>query len=102
MKIKGNELLLWMNDGWPEGDWCWDHELFDDEPDPDTTYDTDELGGLFWQGIGDDPTNGEGLDIAKLIRRWRKERSFDVLTIEVPKDKTEAAKAALKQMGVKV
>ena len=104
MKIKGSELALWMDSGWPkpEDDWYWDHDLFDDKPDPEIQYDTDELGGVIYQGSGEDPSHGEGLDIGKLIRKWRKERDFDVLTITVSKGQTESVKAALTALGVEV
>jgi hypothetical protein len=103
MKVKGSELAVWMAEGWPapEDDWCWDHELFEEAPAPEEVYDTDELGGLIFQGRGDDPTRGDGYDIGKLIRKWRKERDFDIITIEVPKARTEEIKSAIAALGVK-
>jgi len=103
MKIKGSELIEFMVAGWPqpEENWYWDHQLFE-EPEPDQTYDTDEIGPIFHQGMSPDPTNGDGYDLAKLIRAWRKARDYDVLTITVLKAKTEAVKAAIVALGVRV
>lgn len=94
MKVKGSELIQFMAEAWPgddkeetRDDWYWDHEVFE-EPDPEATYDTDELGPiLFSRSSGrEDPTDGEGYNIATLIKRWRKTRDFNFYTIKVPKD----------------
>lgn len=101
MKVKGSELIQFMNDGWPqpEDDWYWDHDLFE-EPDPDQTYDTDEIGPLLYQGSG--PTDVLELDLASLIRKWRKSRDFDVFTISVKKVDTEKVRAVLADLGVRI
>ena len=103
MKVTGAELLQFMNSGWPkpEEDFYWDHDVFED-PDPEATYDTDDIGGIYYQGKGDDPTpNGNGWDLATLIKKWRKARDFTVLSISIPKGREDDVRAALAQMGVK-
>jgi len=103
MKIKGNELQEFMNDAWPGGDdYYWDHDEFDDRPDPAVEYDTEALGNLHWQGRKDDPTDGEGLDLSKLIREWRKSRTHDLLSVYVPKEKLVEFKAFLKTIKATV
>jgi len=99
MKIKGGELKLWMDEDWPGDDYYWDHELFDDEPDVELTYDTDDLGALLCQGREKDPTGGDGLDLAKMIRRWRKTTGKAVFSVAVPKDKQDEFKAYVKSLG---
>ncbi len=101
MKIKGVELQEFLQTGWPqpEDDFYMDHDVFDGAPDPKTTYETDDLGPIQYQGSGEDPTRGEGYDMAKLIRAWRKKRTTEVFTVEVPKDKVEAFKALIQQHG---
>ena len=99
MKIKGGELKLWMDEDWPGDDYYWDHELFDDEPDVELTYDTDDLGALLYQGRDEDPTGGDGLDLAKMIRRWRKTTGKAVFSVAVPKDKQDEFKAYVKSVG---
>ena len=102
MKVKGSELIAFLETGWPtpDEDWCWDHDLFDD-PDPNKTYETDEIGDLSYQGAGEDPTNGDGYNLAALIRKWRKSRDFDIFTVDVPKTRSEEVKAMLTKMGIK-
>ena len=106
MKIKGAELKIWMDEAWPgnapgqEGNWYWDHDLFDAEPDPEVIYDTDEIGNIYWQGpANDNPVGRDGVDIAKLIRKWQKERDFDIITYRVAKDKADEFRAMAKQFG---
>jgi hypothetical protein len=103
MKIKGSELLDWMNTDWPGhgDDFCWEHDCFDSEPELDAVYDTSEF-SISYQGDGEDPTGGEGYDLGKLIRAWRKRRSFDVLTVTVPKHLTEIVIRTLKEIGASV
>lgn len=100
MKIKGAELKAWMDDAWPGADWYWDHDLFDDEPDLLANYDTDDLGDLRYQGRpGGDPTCGEGYDLPKLIRAWRKTHGKTIMVVAVPPENAGAFKAALKAAG---
>lgn len=104
MQIKGVELEAFMHEAWPgsgtpqEHDWYWDHDLFDEFPEADITYDTDDLGSIMYQGSGVDPTNGSGYDLAKLLKAWRKSRTHDIISIDVPKDKMGDFKAYLKSI----
>ena len=61
-------------------------------------------GQIFWQGRGDPrPSRFFGeWSLATAISKWRKARDFDVLTVTVPKDKTEAVRAAAVALGAKV
>lgn len=90
MKIKGSELRQWMDEAWPGPgeDWYWDHDLFD-EPDPNATYSTDEIGPILHQGSGEDPTEGYGYDLAALIRKWRKTRTHTAIVLTVPNGDVE-------------
>lgn len=100
MKITGAELQQFVDHGWPGDDWYWDHEAFEGDPDPSASYDTEDVGPLFYQGKelgGHDP-----LDLGKLIRAWRKARDFDLYTITVKKSETEKVRAALAAVGVKI
>lgn len=104
MKIKGTELQDFMNTGWPqpEDHWFWDHDVFEDTPDPDTVYETSELGPIQYQGTGEDPTRGQGYDVAKAVRAWRKSRVVDTFTVEVPKAEVEVFRAMMKTHGFAV
>ena len=102
MKIRGAELAQWMEEGWPGDDFCWDHDQFESEPAPETTYDTDDLGGLWFQGPGEDPSKGEGYDVGALVRRWRKTRTRDVFTVTCRKEETAALKELLRGRGATV
>jgi len=97
MKIKGGELKQFIDLGWPGEDWYWDHDAFDEDPEPSTTYETDEIGPLYYQGS--EPH--DGLDLGGLIRKWRKDRDFDVLTINVKKTDVQAVRAFLTTLGIK-
>jgi hypothetical protein len=104
MKVKGYELQQFMDEAWPGDDWFWDHDLFE-EPDPNSIYDTDEIGPVLYGGAmpeRDDPTDGHGHDLAVLLRRWRKARTTSSLLVECPKDRVDAVVAAIKEMGLKV
>lgn len=104
MKIKGDELITFMAEAWPQpvDDWYWDHECFDGDPEPDAVYETDEIGPIQHQGRGDDPTNGDGHNLATLIKRWRKARDFDVFTVDAPKVHVAAIRAAIIGAGGKL
>lgn len=99
MKVTGAELTQWMKEAWPGGfdndDWFWDHDAFEEFPDPTATYDTEEIGGIFYQGDGADPTKGEGYDLTGLVRAWRKQRTHEDLVFSVPRDKANAVRAAV-------
>ena len=97
MKITGAELRLFLGEGWPGDDWYWDTEIGDDDPDglprPDAEYDADQIEGLFWQGQGPKPDGN--FDFLHLFRKWRKDRSYDLLTVQVPKANTAVFLASL-------
>lgn len=103
MRVSGAELHLFMQEGWPkipsEDDWFWDHDIFDDMPDLDTVYDTDDLGPILFQGRDrdQDPTRGEGYCVARLIRKWRRERDSEIMILAVPKDKVAQLKAWMRE-----
>ncbi len=103
MKIKGAELADFIKNGWPDDDYYWETDAFEDtpgnEPVAEETYDTDELGPLFWQGKRPDPTDGQGLDLARAIRAWRKSRDTRIMVIRVPKSVGNSdIRAALKPL----
>lgn len=101
MKIKGAELREFMDSAWPkpDDDWYWDHDIFDPLPDPEATYDTDEIGPIQYQGSGDDPTDGTGYNLATLIKKWRKSRTHDTLIVSVQKESMEKFVAVTKSLG---
>lgn len=101
MKIKGSELQLFMDNGWPGDDWYWDHDVFDD-PDPDASYDTDEIGPLMYQGRDRPDLYTVELDLGSLIRKWRKNRDFDPVTVLVPKGNGDAFRELMKVSGYKL
>lgn len=99
MKIKGAELKQFMEDGWPSDEWYWDHEVFEEDPEPEITYETADIGPLYFQGSA--PHDGSALDLAHLIRKWRKERDFEVLTINVKKSDVGKVRSYLAELGIK-
>lgn len=104
MKIKGIELIQFMDEAWPggdSGDWYWDHEEFEDNPDPDVTYDTDCLGGVYYQG---DNPNQDPLeyDLGKLIRFWRNTRNKTAYMVHVPNEFVEAFEAYCKENNITI
>ena len=103
MKIKGAELKAFMDEAWPqpENDWYWDHEEFANEPVATAVYDTNNIDRILYQGCGQDPTEGNGYDLAALIRQWRKDRKYVSLVVSVPKDRVDAFKKSLKDFGAK-
>jgi len=101
VKISGSELQRFMDEAWPkpEDDWYWDQDVFD-VPDPLATYDTDDIGPIQHQGReSDDPTGGDGYNLATLVKRWRKTRDCDIVTALIPKGKTEALLKAIADLG---
>lgn len=101
MKIKGEELLRWVDEAWPGDDWYWEHDLFEAEPEPDKVYDTSEIEGLLYQG----PRHIEPPDmpsIDTLIRRWRKERDQSMLFVDCPKAVEAEVREYLRSKGCKV
>lgn len=107
MKITGEELQDFIENGWPGNDYYWETEAFEDTPNyqpvPGETYETDDLGPLLWQGRDPDPTDGQGIDLAVAIRSWRKARDTRVVLIRVPNSATDAQiRAALKPLKGKI
>lgn len=105
MKISGLELIDFINNGFPEDEddiyaFYWDHEEFDESPDPNKIYDTDDLGHIFYQGAHTDPTNGEGYDTSKLIKAWRERKTHEIFEIKVPKPFIEEFLAYAKQHNI--
>lgn len=101
MKILGSELSKFITEAWPdpEDSWYWDHDKFEDEPEENVLYDTDDLGPIIWQGEDNDPTDGEDIDLEKAIKKWRKTRNKDMFTVWIPKDKTEEFLNCVKSIG---
>jgi len=100
MKIKGHELAAWLEEGWPSDDWYWEQDLFEDAPDPEATYDTSEIEGLFYQGR--DPDVKEILSIDTLIRRWRKSRDLVSISFDCPKSLEDEVRSYLASKGCKI
>lgn len=62
-----------------------------------------EIEWLAWQDCeSPDPTGGDGLSVETLIRRWRKSRTHDTVTIDIPKARRDEIVAALAAFGVRV
>lgn len=105
MKIRGAELQQWV-DAWPDGpDWYLDSGVDDfnlDTIDPETTYNTDDMGYLGYQGA--DALSGfdAARSVEGSIRAWRKKRDFDTLVVTVPKADREKFTAMCKSNGWRV
>ena len=107
MKIKGKEFKEWYDNHFPEG-YYFDSpsDNIDDvlhdangewQIEDGKTYDTDDLGCLLAE------TNGTPeIDAATCIKRWRKSRDFDLITVEVKRGDSERVKAAILALGCKV
>ena len=101
MKISGIELQEFINTGWPKpiDDWYWDHTAFEYDPEPDKTYDTDDIGPLLYQGPEVRTRQNDSIDLAAAIRKWRKERDSDVFAVTISKAKSEELKKLVKELG---
>lgn len=103
MKIKGAELSAFLSDEsswWPQPPGDWFMELDKGMIDQQMIYETSEIGGfVFYMGREEDPTDGEGYDISKFIRRWRKSRSHTFFAASIPNDRVEEFKAFVKSIG---
>lgn len=92
MKIKGAELALFMTEAWPHPQITWDHELFADHPEPEETYDTSNIEGLFWGGRKEDkPFDGSHLPLDPLITAWRLSRAYTPVLLRVPRPDADPA-----------
>ncbi len=91
MKISGADLIAFLQTGWPglengtDDDWYWDHDVFT-SPDPAATYDTDDLGPIFYQGK-DPELSGRKLDLGELVTSWQKRRRSASILLSVPLDR---------------
>jgi len=99
MKISGAELQSWMNEAWPDDNYYWNHDCFEDDPDPETSYAVADLGPLLWQGKREDPTRGEGISVATEIRKWRKIRGKKTIIVMIPTEQEKALREAVKSLG---
>lgn len=88
MKIQGVELNTFMEQAWPSDDWYWEHDLFDEYPELEVVYDTNELGDLFWQGVD----NRDSLSLESLIRQWQKSKLSTDFVVTVPNEHVEQFK----------
>lgn len=109
MKITGHEFLEWFETAWPGEDWYhddWSEEAFDRETgdlkDADAVYDVADLGHVYWQGVGPDPTDGDGLYIDKLIRKWRKNKTTFSVYVTGPKEELIKITELARQNGFKI
>jgi hypothetical protein len=115
MKVTGAEFREWFEGHFPDGfymDGSSDGpELHTDSGEwliaPDELVDPDDYGGLFWDGRDcapgtPDPTKGEGMNFSTAIKRWRKTRDFDVITLRVPKARVSEVTDAIRVMGIEI
>lgn len=109
MKVTGAEFREWLDTGWLGDDWYidggeieWEDESGKWVLDDAAKYETDEFGGVFFHGHGEDPTDGQGYDIGALIRKWRKARTHTTFVVTVPNERIDDFKSAMKAMGLKV
>jgi hypothetical protein len=112
MKISGAEFIDWYDNHWPGDNWYHDDaniEIHDDEGawllDPAEMYDIDDLGAILYQGPDDHPdaAMADTSTLAGWIRKYRKARDFDVLTVTCPKELTATVKETLAAVkGVKI
>lgn len=98
------EVLDFVNNGWPtpDGAWYMDDVPFMDNPalvgagkegyilksgvDPALRVSVDDLSGsLFWQGDGADPTEGDGKSFVRELDKFLKKQTHVTLTVQVPK-----------------
>lgn len=115
MKVTVDEIARFMHDGWPGQDWYIeedDEDFWDEHLDLDNYYapkvpgtivnDADFNCAVLYQGLGEDPTHGDGHQWITLFRKWRKALTVTLLGVEVPNDQVDAVRAAVKAAGGKV
>lgn len=102
MKITGAEFMDWYDNHWPSDDYHHDDsaiDLFDDNGswnlDPLAEYNTADLGDIY-------EDNCFVESVTDAIRRWRHNSDFEILTIEVPKDRVEELKKHILAAGIQV
>jgi hypothetical protein len=107
-KTTGAEFWRFYNDRnfWPEGSWHDDTLiLVNGEEVGDYTRETipDDAKVVIEGGIVYlDERGKDDVAFESYFRRWRRVQSTASLTVEVPKDKLEAVKAAIRAAGGKV
>lgn len=101
MKVKGAELNLFLDEGWPQQDAWWeDHEEeFDSEPfDPDTVFDLTRAGVICFPMPGPDSHLRDGVkDFEKVFRAWRKSSKSTVLSVTVLKEDEDEFRALCRE-----
>ncbi len=105
MKITGAEFMDWYANGFLDNDWYHEDDgnvrVMDEEGnfllDPDKTYDTRDLGYLAYQGTRPVSRDEETMDLATVIRKWRKARDHEILIVTVPKNDHDRVKALLEE-----
>lgn len=109
MKATGAEIVEFFNTGWPGDDWyCEDEELvvFDESGqlalDPGARYNLGQLGYVQWQGDGEAPEALYNHSVEWWFLRWKRQRSFAILAVEVPKGDLDEAKRLCAEHGWRV
>ena len=110
MSVKTNGLEFWTfyndKDYWPEGAWHDDTvilvngkevEDYTRENIPDDAQVTIDGGVVYLDERGQEDTGFESY-----FKKWRKQQSTVFLSVEAPKDKLDAIKAAIKAAGGRV
>lgn len=113
------DVLDFVNKGWPgpEGSWYFEEVGFLDDSNKQINFNDYSLqpgverdlrvpasdidGIILWQGKGEDPSGG-GMSFIKELDKWLKRKTTTTLAVEVPNDKVEALKEAVKKLGGKV
>lgn len=88
MKILGCELNDFMDQAWPGDDWYWQHDIFDEYAEPDVLYDTEDLGDLFWQGVG----AKNSLSLETVIKQWQKAKVSSTFVVTIPNSSVQSFK----------
>src|SRR4051794_23431764 len=115
MKTTVDEISRFVNEGWPkpDGGWYmedgepgWEEHMDDESYNPlipgTVVQDTEFECGIFHQGEGEDPTHGRGYRFTTLFRRWKKQQTVTILSIEIPKANEADCRAGIKRLGGKV
>jgi hypothetical protein len=115
MKVAIDEIARFMVEGWPGNDWYiedddeehWKRHLnLEHNYAPRTpgtiVNDADFNCAVLYQGIAEDPTNGDGYEWVSLFRKWRKALKVTLLSVEIPNEKIDEVRQLLKNAGCKV
>ena len=107
MKALGADRKEFYNTGWPEG---YFHDDYDenlvgkDGEMPESlndleTYELDRLGWLFPNGM---PNSGKKeISFARAFGKWKKDREFTMVSVDVPNSRKDELMALLKAHGFK-